>query len=722
MKIYKNTSFTLIEVLLGIVVISVISFSSWFTVTTLMRLGITSRNRSIAVNLIQKSQEELRHKVQTFFDDLEDCEFPPEAGAQECGFVDITDGELYPEYAGLNMSRQLNVLQEGSPELKKVYITVSWTEFGQDKTMESVLFLTRPPEPLPGNIFGLARPLGQENQLVDGAYIIVTLVGSTETYTTLSMGTINEEKGVEGANYDFAEPDSGRFMLPAGSWLLRATHEDYMPYVHPTPITLSSGLEVAVNINMEPKPDNARISGTVVNLLQGFSPIGSFSRARINLYDDGSLQSYIYHQKEYSFSIPFEDTVEQCFTINTYDAFKAGYAYPVNEGGSPSCVYMYNREGWSSSVMQEDASLICSNVWQGNQPTDRICVSPGENKIVDIPVAPVPEVVITGRVIDSKGQILPQATIRARWPRSDYSDWRKEGVLQTTVTDSAGRFSFSVPAVQGLYLNGNPNQYYLEVWAYASVPILGCCELIRNETRSSPRMYVGPLYPGDAPREIGDLVISVADTNCGDAQGLVTDDFAGNAVMNALVRIYGSQETTEETGEYLFACEPEQEGYYLPVGHSRFRIYRDAYYNYDSRGNTWYAPRPDIYITSDVVTEYDALLWPQGYGDVQVNVTDQSTSLPVSGAQVVITPYYGSNFQQVTSSDGIGAFYNIPETWPPPSLPTYDPAYYRHNNYSHLLEVTHPSGIYLPYSQVIPQLNDGEDLIIDVNLQTQGNM
>lgn len=710
----KSKGFSLIEVLVAGVVISVVSAATWMGTSAFMRSAEISMNRSMALNLLQKSQEEVRRAAQPFFDQLESCQFPSESleeGSGLCGFSKIAE-----EFKGF--SRTLLVEPAGSQEIKKSSVTVAWNEFSQTKTMSSVVFISRPPDPLPGNVKGLVYPQGKPAVLIDGAQITITRSGRTESSATTSQGVLSPKN----CNFDFSEPGTGRFILNTGSWLLRATKAGYYDYIHPEPIIVDSNQETPpVLVAMEAKPEDATIHIKIEDSTKGLL-VTSFDRAFTSIFDDGKtgdLPAPVSNQKEFSFNVPFSDSEERCLTINTNDAFKAGYA------GFPSCSFQYQKEGWSSAVSASSGALTCSNPWNGNALTDRICVSPGDNQNLKIPLSPVPEVLISGRVVDSNGNPIANATVYAAWPRSDADYWRKSGAVQTARTDSSGRFTnFSVPAVQGLFPDTNPYNNYLRVWASGSVPIQMCCNLLGNQTRDSQTIEVGPLFPGDPPRNTANLVIVVADRVCGNVSGHVLDDLTKGSISVANITVTQT-EPTDFAGIYRFECPPQQEGFRLPQGQQQFRAQKNGYYENSSVGNTWYSRRSssgnDVNVRANRSITYDAKMWPKGYGTIQGTVRDKNTGNPVSQANVVLTLYDSSRYSFKTGTDGRFQFQQVIETWPPPALPADDP-YYQHNLLTHRIEAWVDSSVYLPNGVSIPQLLAGQTLERDILLSMQGGI
>ncbi len=716
MRKLSKRGFTLIEVLVGAIIIAGVSLAGWVSVTVLTKSGEISRNRSMAVNLLQQSQEELRRiaQVDTTYDTLNTCQFPNPVAppTNTCGLADTTT--TFPGFV-----RTMAVtFENGSTELKRVLTTVQWQEDGIPKQIQSIVLLSRPPDPLPGNIIGFVSSETQAATPLGSIPISIDFVSSTASYSTTSAAVADGR----GANFDFAEVGTGRFVLPTGNYNLTVNASGYFPYTHPVEITVPSNGEVFVAVQLRPLPTDAVISGNVIDLSTG-SPISSFSGARIRRYEGGSYRQQTVNQRSYSFTIPFSDSNPQSFTINTLDAFRAGFVYQTNSGGSPSCNFDYTREGFSSAVVQADSSLVCSNPHNGSSASDRVTVFPGDNITLDLPVLPVPEVQIFGRVLDSDNNPVSGATIRARWPRSDGSyDWRKQGVLQTATSDINGNFTFNVPAVQGMFPGSNPSQNYLQVWARGQVNVIRCCDVQQNVWRNSPTAYVGILNPLDPPRDIGVLRISSTDENCGNVGGDITDGLTSNAIDTANVQI-SVTELTDGTGHYDIECAPAQTGFRLRTNRYRFIASKAGYYTNDSNGNAQYRRRGsggrDVQIQTDTTINYDAELWPRGFGDIQVNVVDKTTGVPMDGVDVRLSPYTGSS-STLTTAGGTVTFVNVAETWPTPAVPNN--GYYNMNSQSHRIDINHDPANYLPHTEIIPNLDDGTVVTITIMLERIGGV
>lgn len=704
----NNTGFTLTEVIVAAVIFSIVSVGSIISISSLVKAGEITRNRTISSNLIQQSQEEVKRISQTFFDQLESCQFPSSItdGNQInlCGFSNIS--LTYPEF-----KRSLTVIQEeGSNGLKRALITVSWNEFDRMRLQQSIVLLSRPPEALPGNIIGFVSSADNPSQPIAGANISIIPIDNIGLNSTNSAALIDPQTN---SNFDFADPASGRFLLKTGSYVLSATHEDYLPYTYPdNPVVVQSNQETFVNILLILKPKDARIYGSVIDRNTN-QVVNDFNKSNVNLFERGNFIQSV-SNRNYSFSISFDQSAgPKCFTVNSTDVFKAGYA------GYPSCSFTYDREGWSTATTNENNALTCSNPRNGSAASDRICVSPGEELLLNLPVVPVPEIMVTGRVIDNRGNLVPNATIQARWPKSDQSEWRKNGGEVTAATQPNGRFNYSVPAVQGLFPQNNPNQNYLQLMASANFNIQNCCNQMTTVNRNSSWIVINnPLYPGGPAVDVGDIVINANDVQCGNANGNVRNDKFGTGLQAATVRIYSENEATNASGLYVFDC-PAQ-GFRLPAGSSRVRATKSNYYSFDSNGNLWYRSQPSVNIIASTTVPYDIKMWPVETGNIVVTVVDDITLAPIANTAVHLRPYTGGDPTVNTNANGQATFSNIIETWPPLNLPGGN--YYSTAVRNHLIDVNPDLNVYLPNSATVSNFHAGNSLNITIRLRRQGGL
>ncbi len=703
-------AFTLIELLTTVAIITVASATAWITVSVLTQSSETSRNRATAVNLLQKSLEEIRRFSrfsQNDYDRLSTCQFPADASSPNpCGLEPIAD---FPGF-----TRSMTVTDQfGSAELKKVEVTVTWSELGQARTMTSVAMLSRPPNPLPGNVIGVVRSNAGGNPLIPNATITLTL--GAATFSTQSAGALS----AKGVNFDFID-SSGKFMIPPGSWNLTATHNSYDNYTHPSPVVVDSNQEVRVlpDIIMNPKPQDATIFGRLV-FVGSNNPIPGFNGGQINLLENGGLSQQTVNANAFSFTVPFNSPTQRCFTVNTTNAYRAGYAFRVNSLGAPSCSFDFQANGWSSAVMQ-GGTLVCSNPYNGGPALggldpDTICVNPGDRTSVNPELENVPTVTINGNVVDSNGNRVPNATVYAYWPRSAGSPFW--GAVTANVT---GDFSIQVPAAQSLFPDGSPSQFHVMIFAQGQVQVMTCCDAVSNVARQSNSVYIGPLKEGDPARNNVTLTIPIVNSLCGNLDGIITDASTGSGLNAALVQVAGANTNTAGSGQYQYVCPGT--GYRLNSGSYIFRALKGNYYDFISSGNSWYQPQANAAVLVNQTKSYDAKLFPIGYGTITGTVRDAGTASPLANASVTLTLYNGAVMSTTTGASGTFQFNSVLETWPPSTLPPGDP-YFRYGAIGHPgISVSHSSGFYDPASQGIPRLNRGETLNLDISLNPKGGM
>jgi prepilin-type N-terminal cleavage/methylation domain-containing protein len=710
----KHKGFTLTEVLVGIVVIAIISLASFTTISLLTRSTETSRNTIIATNLMQKSMEEVRRVAQSNFDDLETCAFPVAGPTGDaCGFQ-----QIQADFPGFTRTLSITNEHATSEELKRVQVTVDWNDMGTARQLKSVILLSRPPDPLPGNIRGIVHKEGEPATLIPNAEVTIQRVAGPEQEKAFSTAVLD----AEGNNYDFKAPVSGQFILDAGNWTMQVERSGYEDYTHPTPIYVTpGGPAVEVDVPMTPLPEPATITYQLVDRASQAS-LGSYSyyswvRLRKGNTSYGKQRSDPHHSFTINFPSPTDPSFEDplCLTLHTDNAYRSMRAYKVNSLGPVSCTYDYNAEGWSSAYVADDGSLTCANPHYGDTDNDRICVSPGDNVNVSVPLDPVPTVTVTGRVTG----LAPNRTGRVYvyWPRREGRPYYRR-----VDTDATGHFQVQVPAAQSLWGNSDPSQDYMFLRPYGPVSYQGCCESPRTTNRYGSYIEVGPLYEGDPPHDAGALSLpSYPDSTCGNVEGEIRNAKTGAHIDNADVTLRGSHEATI-AGQYLYACPVA--GYRLPVGNDqRFEVDHPQYYEFRSDGNVHYADRPGAAITADTLTQYNAAVWPIGRGTVQVTVVDKSTTGPIENVVVNLNQYDGNTQSGTTDANGIVMFNQVLETWPPAALPAGDPNYNYTARHHTVTAASVSAGNYiLPESETVTQLDAGGTANVTISLIPEGAM
>ncbi len=707
----NKKAFTLVEVMVGAIVIAIISTAGYVAASVLFRSHEMSFNRTQAVNLLQKSQEELLRVANnsSIYDILQTCQFPTtENDPNSCGL-----SVLLNPYSKFTRNAEISLVNSSS-ELKRALVTVAWTELGQAKSLQSIVLIPRPPDALPGNIIGKVFPVGHPTQPVSGASIKVVLrTGSFDKVAASSNTLVND------TNFNFAQ--NGNFILPEGDYDLTVTHPNYMNYTHPNAVAVNQRQETRVDIALEPKPENAELTvrvidqttGIVVNFWGNGSKVELWQRGNTFLSQNGPVEKFV---------IGFNNNDPQCFTVRTNDAFLSAFA------GQPSCDLnhqglTYEKEGWSSAQFPLNGSgaLDCRTGVPGDAQADqKVCVNPGEkDRTIDARVKPVPTATIKGRIIDKNNLPINGAIIDAFWPvNTDQGarQWVRNGSAVIANSGNDGRFVFTAPAVREMFNFGGSNNDKLKLRIQAKVSIKVCCNQPSEPTITVEKL-IGPISNG-AVIDLGDIMITVSDLDCGNAQGVIRNDQSGAGVSSATVTVLGLNTDTVGGGSYLYSCPSAAQGFKIPVGSSSFKVVKNGFYSYSSTGNFQYNAAANINIIKNQTTNYDAKMWPQGFGNIHVTVHDKSTGGPIAGIKVVFRGYNAGVINKNTDAGGHADFDGVIETWPAAGLPAS--SYYNHTSQSHQIEVSDPSGAYFSKNVTVGTLNAGQTLPVNVDLEGQG--
>ena len=699
----SKNGFSLVELIISSVVISVIGAAAWSSSSALMQANEVNRNNVIGVNLLRKSQEEVRQVAQSNFDTIGtgSCHF---GVGNTCGFEDIT--ATFPGY-----TRTMTVgPYSGSTELKQVNVTVSWTALGQPRTLTSIILLSRPSQAVPGNVMGLITN-GMTGAPIGGVDILVTRSSPAKTLPTISSIITTPMPDGQNRNYTFLNM-ANQFQMEAGTWSLTARLPGYVDYVHPTAILVTPNTEQRINIQMTPSP-NATI--TVYLSPQGTPPGFNAPFGRVGLYKGGALISEVNSAGANTFSIPFTSMSQQCFTVATRDMYRSGYA----GGFSCSPPQTQDPRGWSSSVVQADNSLVCSRPWNGSSATgiDRVCVSPGEARIISVPVVPVATRTVTGYVRRQDGTPIANTPVVIRWHDGGDYPWPQKS--PTVTTNSSGFYSAIVPALQELFANSVGN--YLRVTSSALVPVLRCCNVATNE-QVSATIRSGPLFRGNAlPSQ--DITISTVNRTdvCGDASGSIRDARTGSPLSGVAVNLSRAG-TTDSSGAYMYRCAAGvTPPYSIVAGTYTLTATRTGYYAYNSGGNSVYSrlnATGGVPVAGNQVNAVGSIgLWPQGSGTLNITVLRQGTATPVTNASVALSGPTSVNLSS-GSSGGVYAFNNILETWPVPEV--LGNPQFNQTVRTYTVRVTHSA-----YEDAVPlsvTLNRGETKSVSITMIPKGGM
>ena len=697
----QHKGFSLVEAIVGVAIIAIIGVAGYLGAGTCFKADLINSDKTLAVHLIQKSQEEIREAAQTQFDKLTSCDF---VAKNVCGL------SAAPPAGFERFTRGAAITNEGSTELKRIEIEVTWQDaLGNTHNMPSVMFLSRPPNPLPGNMIGLVTDK-VNGGLIPNVQIQIT--NGAITHLVSSQGTLLPRSDGESVNYDFSVSTGNTYNLEVGKWNMVATCPGYDPYYR-NDIQVLSNDETNVSFMMTPKPTGARIIVQVKNALtRNLVSFNYYSSIRI--YDDGSRVASKSSTGQLIYDVSFEDNNPQEFTVATYRAYLSDWC------GNYNCDSQYNYEadGWSSSEVRNDDpknyTLDCSNPWYGNSSADRIKVRPGDTKNVNVWVVPVPRATVYGVVKDSHGAPVANAQVRSYWHNSVHFD--------STVADIDGHYVIDVPAEQEMF--PDDDSYYPRIIAWGVRPVLKCCEKTGWESVSGSGKPNKAIREGDNYGSL-DIVLDLdqREENCGDATGKVFDITSAAPLSSVRVSIGGSTRITDSLGGYLFDCGGGP-GFCLPERTYSYAAERSGYYPFQNSGSPWYAGRPGVPIIRDIVnTVPDISLLRYCTSTITVDVQDAALGSPVEGADCELDTHDEDGDwitrSDTTDSSGQCFFDDVLESWPTPF--TSGNSAFNQSSKTHDVTVT-SSGLYDPavISSII--LDCGSPVSVSVTLVPKGQM
>lgn len=241
--IFSKRGFSIIEVIISLLVLTVIGLAGWYTIDSMRSSDEVASNEVIATNVMQESMEEVRRLAVLDYDALSANLFgssspaptnsPTSSPTVSPSSQPSVSPEPQPElgctvfmpvstpYPSTDMTRRICISNEGSTELKRVHITLRWFNNGLQNELDSVTFVARPPDPLYGNIVGVAfdSSNGQPITLVN-----ISVSGDTGGYAGTVSFAYNASKNI---NYTMADPSTGYYRLKPGGYTLSASHPNY---------------------------------------------------------------------------------------------------------------------------------------------------------------------------------------------------------------------------------------------------------------------------------------------------------------------------------------------------------------------------------------------------------------------------------------------------------------------------------------------------------------
>jgi len=655
--LYSRCGFSLIEAIVGITIIAAIAVVSYLGAGTCFRADLHNSDKTLAVHLIQKSQEEIRRAAQTYYDKLNTCDFVAD---NTCG---LSEG-LPAGFERFN--RIVSIRDEGSTELKRIEIQAQWTDIlGNAHTMPSVMFMSRPPEPLPGNIIGVVTNAVNGNLL---ANVFIQITNGIMTHAVTSSGSLTAKN----VNYDFTQNTGGVFNIDSRSnWDLTATLDGF----HETTIngiSLASNEERRVDFKLQPKPESRQIIARLRNTKDGSYISFPSNSSWIYLWEDGKWQHRVRRAGQLTWTVEFEDTDSRYFTVNTDQSFYSKYV------GNFACDarFRYYYDGWSSAVVRDDGpsephALNCAVSWNGsaNVGDDRIEVrpGPGDPVNVDVWVHPVPVCRVWGYVRDQNKNPISNGWVYGYWHNGSY--------INRVSTRSDGSYEIYLPAEQEIEPFENQISYHPQVRGRASRQIVRCCDQDSWQNVYSPFYRVNhdgtPVLEGGDYRVDIDIDLTPQIQPCGNAGGQVLDIQGGGGLGGARAYLGGNSRLTNGSGNYIFDCGMPAPPYCLPQGSYTYAADLNKYYPFDSNDSPWYTDRPSADIqrdTSNLVPDIEMLSLCRE--SITVEINDSSTGNPILNADLTLTAHNDSgstiNLTGQTNSSGQYTFSNVIETWPTP--------------------------------------------------------
>ena len=577
----RRKGFSLVEAMIGIIIISIISAASWVSLGTLVKIDQTIRKSNKANYLIQKSQEELRKVARTMYDIVEYCDYSED---NPCGF----DSDISEYFEGFERTIEVK-MPEGSMDLKLAHIRINWEDMGDEQERHAVMLISRPHNPMPGNIVGEVYEAGHPETLIGGVEVTITRIEGAEVAKTISSPGYQRDTEI---NYNFTDDEFGRYFLNVGAWELKATHPSYEDYTHPAPVIVRSNQETRFDFEMQPNPEDGHITGSFYDVVGGSSVTFTDSMyvdlsAGGELADVSPYSNFRLTRSSFTFDIPFESSGEEkCFTVATRQDTNIYYNKGVNPvhdyyAGNFSCIEgaSLNPDGWTSSIVRQSGEVHCSNPWEGSSeddladnpvgPIDRVCVRAGETIQLDILLKRVPTATIYGTIVDDWGDPVVGADMYIY-----YHSPGKRYAIVYDITDENGNYSVNFPAEQEFF--PDEEAYYPDSEIKGYVRWLTCCNPSGeiNKTQGDLRMDTG-LWEGDSI--IRNIILSSPQEPwaCGSIRGKVTDSDTREPIQGALVHVfnvrcnsdppspeyywasYTAPDTyTDANGDYKIHCDP----------------------------------------------------------------------------------------------------------------------------------------------------------------------
>ncbi|MDP8265431.1 MAG: prepilin-type N-terminal cleavage/methylation domain-containing protein [Candidatus Aceula meridiana] len=694
-SVYNKKAFTLVEVLISIVILSVTLTATYFSFSALSKQEVLSRDLLTAKNILTSEFEKVKQRTlneENYFDQIDDETMD--------GSLSPVDAAGYP--AGFFQEKKVFLGVNG--DLKKFFIEVQWTERGKNHLINNAFYLALPPYALPGNIAGTITAGTVEQCAADQG----SSLSDSDVQILQGGGFENSFVNTDASGYyDFSSLAEGSFILPRGNdYRLQVSKTGYTIYRTPQDslITVNAGEETIQNACLTPA-GSATIKGSVEDTLGN-----QILNQAVSLYQDGEFVQTVFNGVNgFSFNVPIEEPSGESFSLITSGEIdnitNSGFPFQRVNGDEfcglmcpamPGWDFNYSYRGWSSAVSLNETYTLgsgyitteCSNPWVGSEDADRIFVQPGDTEDLEsIILDHVPTTTVAGFVREgsSSGPGVAGAAISGRW-------WWNVNLYDSDTTEADGSYELDTPAIQELF--PDTYSYHYKMSVEAPVPEPNCCdEVTQTQTAAS---NFRPLYKNQTANK--DFVFSIGvPPECGDLGGYVRDSQTGINLQGASVYVSGEgQESTgggNDLGKYRFACEssPNPPPYCLEASaNSRgYQVSKSGYYSLRTWSGSWpYVGLNELIIPANQVTTADFSILRLGKGSADGTVVDSATKDPIEGAIVHVYRYSDDSITKVSQTPSSGFFNinNIYESWPKQEWfnagwnvpPQFDPALERH--------------------------------------------
>lgn len=491
-------------------------------------------------------------------------------------------------------------------------------------------------------------------------------------------------------------------MLLPGNYRLQGQLNNYITHETPlnSPIILFPEQTETYDFCLEPMP-KAIIKG-VVTLTGSNAP----PQSSVRLWENGSFfkEETNWNPGGFIFEILFAPGSPQlrCFTLTTgsadgletlaaetkYSFWKYPDACAKSCSGNSFWSLSHTNNsymGWSSAKVRDEVyapgvgyqNVSCSLPWKGSdgmigtEKIDRLCVSAGDEKIVNAVLDPIPTTTVSGVVRDSDNNLLKNASIYFIWP-SHISQVR----LAKATTDANGFYLATVPAVQDLFPNDYSHTATLSA-QYNFSSNTGCCSAPSFDLKRTD--VATPDLRSGTPQTVNFVIQKPpAPENqiCGNLTGVVKDYQTSANIQGATIDVASTAAQSQNDGGYHFVCGTSALGYKIPIGNVAYEISKSGYYTRTTKkSDSFYVQNPlSLSITQNPPNPpvFNPTLLKTGTGTVKVYVRDENEN-SLSGINVAFYSYSGTTPWIVpTNSGGESVFPSAVESWPPPSITDQD--------------------------------------------------